>query len=109
MDILQVTVFIVLLVISFLSYFFFAKKAIKGFLKARRTRVVRRITLKNIMTLALFVPTVFASGMGAWWVITFGFEGLPRALLLSGGGALVFVIVMLPFFFTFAMPFHGGK
>jgi len=100
MDLFQIAVFVVLLVISFLSYFFFLKKAIKEFLKARRIQVVRRITLKDVMTLALFVPTFFASAMGAWWVISFGLEGLPRVLLLSGGGALVFIIVMLPFFYV---------
>ena len=100
MDILQITVFAVLLVVLFLSCFFMGKKAIREFFKARKTRVVRHLTLKDAMAIALFVPTVFASDMGAWWVITVGFEGLPRVLLLSGGGALVFTIVMLPFFYV---------
>jgi hypothetical protein len=100
MDILQIAVFVVLLVILFLSYFFFLKKAIKEFLKARRTRVVRRLTLKDALSIALFFSMVFASGMGAWWVITVGFEGLPRAILLSGGGAFVFAFAIFPFFYV---------
>jgi len=99
LDILQATVLAVLLLVLFLSFFLMGKKAISEFLKSYRTQTVRRLTLADFVIILVFMPTILASGMGAFWVIYVGLEGLPRVLLLSGGGAFVMTVVMLSIFY----------
>jgi len=99
LDVLQQTVFVVLLLALVLPFLFMGKKAVRAFLKTQRTGELPPLTLKDAVTFIVCIPTSIAAGMGAWWVFTFGLEGLGRVLLLSGVGALVFTMVMLPFFY----------
>jgi hypothetical protein len=87
-DALQAVVTVVLIVVGTASILILFKLAASYLTEDQEKGVHKHSTLRLVILVMLFTPTMYACTIGAFWLLFNGWEGLTGMLLTSGGDGL---------------------